>query len=90
MSILLCIDKEKVKEKEAEGMTRKHKKQNRYANAVGVTGDPFSLVGKRFQNNAEKVGETFTKFDNAGQVVEDRIKSKKKRATPAEIARLKA
>jgi len=56
-------------------MTRKHKK-NRYANA---TGNPYSLVGKRFRKIMEAIGKNFIKFDNPGQMVEEIIKSNKKR-----------
>jgi len=60
-------------------MMRKYKKQNRYANAVGNTGDPYSLVGKRFRKSMKAIGKNLTKLDNSVQVVEARVKSKKKR-----------
>jgi len=58
---------------------RKYKKQNRYANAVGNTGDTYSLVGKRFRKSMKTVGKNLTKLDNVGQMVEARVKSKRKR-----------
>jgi len=59
-------------------MTRKHKK-NRYVNAIGNTGNPYSLVGKRFRKSMEAIGKNFIKFDNPGQMVDAITKSNKKK-----------
>lgn len=70
-------------------MARKPSQSNRYANAAG-TGDPYDLMGKRFDAMDRKVGQVFAEFPNASAVAVDQANPRKSRNTPAEIARMRA
>lgn len=71
-------------------MAGKPRQKDRYANATGGADNPYDLVGKRFQANAQKVGQVFIDYPNASTVAVDQANPRKRRNTPAEVARLKA